>query len=79
MRLIAATLFFILAFAIASHSQESASPLLIQKALDVVASQRNQAQGDAAIWQAKAILLSEELIKIQTRVKELESTCPKKD
>lgn len=69
MRLIA----FIIALALASPAlAEDDQSALIRKALDVIAAQRNQALGDAAIWQAKALILTEELQKASARIKELE-------
>lgn len=55
-----------------SASAQNAEPALLPKALEIIATQRNQALGDAAIWQAKAMLLADELAKAQAKIKELE-------
>lgn len=65
-------LILIIAFSSPALAQQDDSAL-IRKALDIVANQRNQALGDAAVWQAKAMLISEDLTKAQARIKELET------
>lgn len=79
MRLVLIIILVVIGTGAVAFAQDATNPALLGKALDVIATQRNQALGDAAIWQAKAIILSEELTKAQARIKELETKPEKKD
>lgn len=70
--------FFFLLLTSPALAQQPLDPTLLPKALEIVATQRNQALGDAAIWQAKAMLLADELAKAQAKIKELEPEPEKK-
>lgn len=76
MRLIA----FIIALTLISPAlAEDDQAALIRRALDVISAQRNQALGDAAVWQAKALILTEELQKASAKIKELEQAKEKEN
>lgn len=60
----------------ASAQQQAPDPAFLQRALSVMQAQRNQAMDTAAVQQARADGLADELAKAQARVKELE---PKPD
>ena len=51
---------------------QQADPAFLQKAITAVQTQRNLAMDQAAVAQAKAAGLAEELAKAQARIKELE-------
>lgn len=52
--------------------QQQPDPAFLQRALDSVAMQRNNALNAAAIAEAKAGTLEDQLAKAQARIKELE-------
>ena len=67
----------ILAFALlatpAFAQQQSPDPAFLQRALGAMQAQRNQAMDAAAVNEAKAAGLADDLAKAQARIKELES------
>jgi hypothetical protein len=67
---------FLFAASSAAAQQQQLDPALMQRTLEVVAAQRNNAMNAAAVTEAKAAGLAEELAKANARLKELE---PKPD
>lgn len=59
-----------------AFAQQQPDPALLQKVIGSMQAQRNQAQDTAAVAEARAAMLSDELAKAQARIKELE---PKPD
>jgi len=62
---------FILALASPSLAQQL-DPAFLQRALDSIATQRNNALNSAAVAEVKAAMLEEQLAKAQARIKEME-------
>lgn len=52
--------------------QQAPDPAFLQRALSAMQAQRNQAMDAAAVQQARADGLADDLAKAQTRIKELE-------
>lgn len=64
-------------FSIAAQAQQP-DPVFLQRAIAAVQTQRNMALDAAAVAEAKAVLITEELNKVQMRVKELEAKVEEK-
>lgn len=58
--------------AIAQPAPPAVDPALLQRALNVLQAQRNQAMDSAAIAEARAAGLTDDLAKANARIKELE-------
>lgn len=71
MKNICAAVVLVLVSTAAKAEQQDKSELL-QRALSVIQSQRNQAMDVAAQAEVRAASLAEELVKAQARIKELE-------
>lgn len=54
-------------------AQQQPDPAFLQRALAAMQAQRNQAQDSAAVAEARAAGLSDDLAKAQARIKEIES------
>lgn len=68
---------FVLLLASASPAlaqQQPPDPALLQRVLGSMQTQRNQAQDAAAVAEARAIGLADDLNKANARIKELETT-----
>lgn len=66
--LIAATLMA----AVAAYAQQQPDPAVMQRAMNVLQAQRNQAFDQAATAEVRAAGLADDLAKAQARIKELE-------
>lgn len=75
MRLIALALAVL--FSTAAQAQQP-DPVFLQRALAAVQTQRNMALDAAAVAEAKAALITEELAKVQVRIKDLEAKVEEK-
>lgn len=62
-----------------SASAQQPDPIFLQKAITAVQTQRNLAMDAAAVAEAKAAQLSDDLAKAQARIKELEPKPEKKE
>jgi hypothetical protein len=67
-----ATVAVILAIASPAIAQQQPDPAFLQRAVNALQAQRNQALDAAAIAQARAAGLTDDLAKAQERIKELE-------
>lgn len=62
-----------LAAAPAFAEQQPADPAFLQRALDSVATQRNNALNSAAVQEARASLLEEQVKRLEARIKQFEA------
>ena len=59
-----------------AFAQQQPDPAVMQRALNVLQAQRNQAMDSAAIAEARAVGLADDLAKAQAKIKELEPKAP---